>query len=200
MNQQINLYVRHEKISVPFSALSCLMIVVVSTAVLLAVFVYNLRGIDQLEQDLASVRQQEQQLQQTFDRVQQAMVVPKESPVLLAQLQRIESEISAKRRFDALLDQLQPERRILFSAVFDGLAEQIPDGIWLTGIEATASGRKLTLEGATLQPALVPRLLKRLGSEAVYRQARFDELQLKQEEERWLSFQVSADLRPGVVR
>ena len=199
MKQQINLYVRQEKQSVPFSAVSCGLIVLVSTLMLFAVYGYNWQGAEQLRVDVKVLKRQQSQLQSGYDRARSQMSVEKESPVLKDELQAKDREIIAKRRYEALLDQLQPGRRIQFSSLLDGLSAQVPEGIWLTRIVATDAGSGLSLEGGALKPDLVPRYLKRLGGEAVYQRARFDQLLIEQASQ-GLSFQVSARLPTGGAR
>ena len=196
MKQQINLYVRKEKVKVPFSAASCLLIVLVSTAVLIGVFAYNWQGADRLKAEVSALKQEQNRLQGAFDQARQKKIIVKESPRLKAELRSRDLEIKAKRRYEALLDQLQPGQRIQFSSMLVGLSTQAVDGLWLKRITATDAGVVLNLEGETLIPELVPRYLKRLGSEQVYHRARFDQLQLA-ESERGLSFKIGATLRSG---
>ncbi|OMH39525.1 hypothetical protein [Motiliproteus sp. MSK22-1] len=197
MKQQINLYVRKEKVKVPFSAASCLLIVCISAAVLIAVFAYNWQGVDRLNAELSALKEEQSRLQQAFDRARNQQVIIEESPRLKAELRSRDLEIKAKQRYESLLGQLQPGKGIRFSSMLSGLSTQAVDGIWLKRIKATEAGRVLNLEGETLIPELVPHYLKRLGkSEPVYFQARFDQLKLIGSEQ-GLSFTVAATLRSG---
>ncbi len=198
MRQQINLYVRQQKIRVPFSALSCALILLVSALVLAAVWAYNWQGREQLHSELAVLKQEQKRLQKEFDQVRSKRVVIQESPQLQAELAGLNREIVARQKYSALLDQLQPDQRLVFSNMLKGLSARVVDGLWLTRIQTEDASGTLNLEGGTLRAELVPRYLKLLGNEDAWQLARFDQLQLQLEQaEQGLSFRVSAQLRGG---
>lgn len=59
-----------------------------------------------------------------------------------------------------------------------GLARQSLNGLWLTGFSVGADGRRMEIRGRTLDPALLPRYIRRLNAEAAFRGHRFARLSL----------------------
>jgi Tfp pilus assembly protein PilN len=66
-----------------------------------------------------------------------------------------------------------------FSPQFIGLARQRLGGLWLTRIELSASGGHVALAGVALSEELVPRYLRKLGSEAVFSGTQFQHAALE---------------------
>ncbi len=54
-----------------------------------------------------------------------------------------------------------------FSPYFRALARQSVDGVWLTDIAIASGGERIGVEGNTVQAALVPQYIARLGQEPV---------------------------------
>ena len=54
-----------------------------------------------------------------------------------------------------------------FSSYFRALARQSVDGVWLTAVDIAAGGERIGVEGNTVQAALVPQYIARLGQEPV---------------------------------
>ncbi len=55
-------------------------------------------------------------------------------------------------------------------------ARQSIDGLWLTGLTIDSSGADISVQGRTVDPALVPDFLRRLGGESVLAGHGFDHL------------------------
>lgn len=55
-----------------------------------------------------------------------------------------------------------------FSTYLLALSKEAVEGIWLTKILLEKSGNQVTLEGKTLKPSLVPKLIDGLGQEPVF--------------------------------
>lgn len=66
-----------------------------------------------------------------------------------------------------------------FSPQFLGLARQRLNGLWLTRVEVSASGAHMALGGVTLAEELIPRYLKKLGSEEIFAGTEFGHAQLQ---------------------
>jgi MSHA biogenesis protein MshI len=196
MKQRINLYVRQEKVRIPFSGAICLLILLVTAGAMATAYGVTARGLAETQARLAGLTTEKASLQAEIDRLnrERRQLVP--SPALEAREAGLERELTAKQGYLALLDSLQPERRTAFSTLLLGLAEQDLPGLWLTRIQAGEGGRTFRLEGGVLQAGLVPRYLERLGAEPGYRQARFDGFSLN-EGEGGLRFQLQALLVPG---
>jgi cell division protein FtsB len=65
-----------------------------------------------------------------------------------------------------------------FSPQFLGLARQRLNGLWLTRVEVSGAGSQMALDGVTLSEELLPRYLKKLGTEEVFAGAEFGHARL----------------------
>lgn len=94
-----------------------------------------------------------------------------------AELARLSAERDRKAQALALLARHDPGSARGFSPQFTGLARQHVDGLWLTRVELGAG--QMALTGMALDEALVPRYLKRLGSEPVFAGTAFEHAKLE---------------------
>lgn len=112
----------------------------------------------------------------------QQQAVSAELEVLRAQKTRLENDNSDDTRIAALKNDIQFRRQLLgtlepdaipaedgFSEHLRGLARQSVEGMWFTGFSLQDGGGSLSLAGRANSPELVPRFLKKLASEPVYR-------------------------------
>lgn len=66
-----------------------------------------------------------------------------------------------------------------FAGLLEGLARQDLEGIWLERIEFSLGGDAIAVEGRTLDPAIIPEYLTRLGNEDGYASRRFRTFQIE---------------------
>lgn len=88
-------------------------------------------------------------------------------------------------------------------------ARQWLSGIWLTALSVRGAGQDIRLEGRTLDPALVPDYLRRLGGEAVLKGHAFNRLEMRRpaapdapaersaDPPRFLEFTVASEAQDG---
>jgi len=69
-----------------------------------------------------------------------------------------------------------------FSDYFQALSRQTLDGVWLTGFSAEWPNGRMTLSARALSADLVPRYLKRLNEEPLFRDRRFATLEVGERE------------------
>lgn len=196
MKQQINLYIRQEKVRVPFAAGRCALILLVTAITVAGLWGYQYSRLAAYRTDAAALEAQKRRYDAEIQALTRQLKPPAPSPALDARIAALTEEIAAKERFGGLLAQLQPDRRTPFSALLEGLANRVPDGLWLTRIRADQGGRDLDLEGNVVKPALVPRLIEQLGEEPAYRRARFGRFSLNASGAA-LGFEVGAVLPAG---
>jgi hypothetical protein len=60
-----------------------------------------------------------------------------------------------------------------FTKHFRGLARQVPDGLWLTGLTIGGGGSEIEIRGGVLNPSVLPGFLGRLGAEPAFRGRHF---------------------------
>ncbi|WP_210397998.1 PilN domain-containing protein [Motiliproteus sediminis] len=196
IRQQINLYVRHEKVRVPFGATICALIVLITTLLVSGLAIKEQRALQQINDDVAAAKAAKSARSVEIALLQRQLNERRADPVLQQRQQQLTHELRARNQFGRMLDQLRPAQRIPFSALMQGLADQAVSGLWLTRISARAGGRTLQLQGETQQPELIPRYLRRLGNEESYRAAEFDGVQISQQQSR-LRFEVTGELKAG---
>ncbi|RDE18856.1 hypothetical protein DV711_14660 [Motiliproteus coralliicola] len=196
MKQQINLYVKRESVKVPFSATTCLLILVVLTLGLTAINFLEQNKRSQAQQQLTQMQQQKTALQQQLNKLRAANKPKPESAELLRQVDRLKQQLSQQQRFGELLARLAPQQQGLFSSLLTGLSEQALEGVWLSRIQTSDNGRRVSLQGYTGHAELVPKYLKQLGDAPAYRGAQFDQFELG-EAQQGLSFKVSGTRAGG---
>lgn len=126
----------------------------------------------QLTGEVARYRQQLQQLK--------AKVPPAEAdPVLVAELQRLQVSRSQVSQAITLIEQHRTAAGAGFAELFRSLARHPVEGLWLQDVRMADNGEEFVLRGQALQAALVPRLLRSLGDEAVFNGRTFREVRFE---------------------
>ena len=145
---------------------------------------------------------------------QQALLVVKqqEQKIALAELQKLQAEISIRKKDTTLSKkitdktiELTNKRKVLgilsrdefgntegFIGHISGLARQRIDGLWLTKIRIASGGTDIALGGTTSKPALLPKYLQRLSAEKVFAGTEFQSLKMSRQEKKnkWLDFSL----------
>jgi Tfp pilus assembly protein PilN len=101
----------------------------------------------------------------------------KADPALEARVAELTAERDRKAQALAALSNREVATTAGFSPQFIGLARQQLNGLWLTRIEL--SGSHVSLQGVTLAQELIPRYLRRLGSEEVFAGTSFMQARLE---------------------
>lgn len=130
----------------------------------------------------AQAAQIEQQLKAERDQLaalgQQAQA-QKADPMLSAQLAGAEALLAARREAIAVLEQGRIGNALGFSEYLRAFARQSLPGLWLTGFDITAGGSDLGIDGRALDAELLPRYVRRLNAEQVFRGRNFATLEMK---------------------
>ncbi|MEH6470168.1 MAG: PilN domain-containing protein [Halopseudomonas sp.] len=190
MKQQINLFLKQEKVRTPASALTCTLVVLGLTVVLVLLSVYETQRLSQKRQDVAALKQQKSELDSKTQALQAQKRPKTESPALRQQRDQLKQKLAGQRRFGELLQQLAPPGSGIFSPLLTGLSEQALSGVWLTRIQASQNGVQISLQGHTRSAELVPKYLKRLGQAPAYQNTLFDQFELT-EASNGLEFRLS---------
>jgi hypothetical protein len=96
-----------------------------------------------------------------------------------AEAAALTQERDRKRQAFAALSRHELANTAGFSPHFIGLARQRLSGLWLTRVEVTGAGAEMALDGVTLSEELIPRYLKKLGTETVFAGTEFGHAQLQ---------------------
>lgn len=193
MRQQINLYQpmfrKQQKI---FSAVTMLQITAFFIVVLSSIYVFN---VYQLKPFSVEIEKSDSQLAKLSDQIE---VMSKTFPQM-GKSRLMESEIS---RLTTRLENIKKIKTALsegsfgnvagFSGYFEALARGYVEGAWLTGINIADGGGKLNLSGKSVNPELVPVYIKRLADAPVFKNQKFNMLELVRisEQEDLISFNI----------
>jgi len=171
--QQVNLYQpmfrKRRRIFTATAMVQSVILAVIGFGVIYAYGAWQVRqlatevGALQRDRDLAAARLVTLQRQ-----------LPKRQPskVLAGEVARLVVVLQGRRQ---LVESLSS--RVTGSAGMSpylaGLARQHVVGLWLTGLRVAKGGKELQVRGSALDPALVPRLVRRLSAESEFRGRKF---------------------------
>ncbi len=166
MSQQINLLQSgFRKEPKRFSATAMLY---ACTATLLGIaVVYGLghwqaRG---LQADLTRAEGQQIALAEQLQEVSRSFSARAKTQFLENEITKLEALVTAKSRIKEILDHGVFANTDGYSKYLVALARQHITGLWLTGFAIAGAGERLTLEGRTTVPELVPRYMQKLADE-----------------------------------
>ncbi len=103
---------------------------------------------------------------------------------ILNELIRIEDNVAIR---EALVLSLSRDARVNmdgFSSFFYGIAKSQARGLWFTQILLNQGGKSIALRGASLKPELVPDFISLLGSDELFKDYKFNILNMQRAEER----------------
>ena len=103
--------------------------------------------------------------QQKLTEVRTQFAPRQKSPTLAAELKTAQEELAMLANAAATIEHGGFGDTRGFSGYFRAFARQSVDGLWLTGLDISANGAQLNVQGNTLQAELVPQYMHRLGAE-----------------------------------
>lgn len=193
MNQSVNLYTEElrpskEKLQAKGAALALALALLV---VVIAGGLARYQAVE-AEQKLAIQEQRNQQLLESVERMSAAVAQQQPDAALEAELNTIRQTVARREYLLERVETLVSDDSDGFSPALEGLARQVPDGLWLTGIRLQPVSGALVLEGQTETGSLVPVFLDRLGNEPAFAGLSFGAFRLLREEDsRWIGFRVA---------
>lgn len=90
------------------------------------------------------------------------------NPQLVAELAAAEAALRRRRDIVQQLDRSDGAATEGFAEYFRGLARQVPDGLWLTGLTIESGGSDIEIRGKALEPTALPHYIRRLASEKAF--------------------------------
>ncbi|MEH6823786.1 MAG: PilN domain-containing protein [Motiliproteus sp.] len=178
MKQQINLFLKQEKVRVPFSALTSLLLLLAIALGLLVTTVLETRGVSALQQEVTLLSQQQLELSTETLILRKQKHPNAESPELRQTRDRLQQQQQVQRRYGEFLAQLPAAGTGIFSPLLTGLSEQALNGVRLERIQASENGTRIALQGHARDAALIPQYLQRLGQASAYENTLFDQFEL----------------------
>lgn len=177
--QQINLYQpmfrKQEKV---FSAVTMLQISVLLVIVLAAIYGYSWWSFKPIETELARVETEQRRLQQEIERIRATSPPPVPSRLLEQEVARLSDELARMQQVKHAISGARFGNQEGFSSFLEGLARQHVSGLWLTHVNLSHGGTRVTLSGKAVSAELVPVYLQRLAGEQAFSGMSFNLLEV----------------------
>ncbi len=165
MSQQVNLYqAAFRKQKRKFSAKTMLQATALGALGIGLLYGYTYWQVRQLRTEVALLDKQLTGLTKKTEEITRQFGERLQSKDLLAQVQRLQAQVTEKERLRQVLQSAQFNTQG-FSDYFIAFARQHVPGVWITGLDITGAADQLTLAGRSTNPELVPRYLQKLASE-----------------------------------
>jgi len=197
MKQRINLYrpSKKSKRLQPLSLVGSVLIAGVSVTLVLAIgLALQLYAAAQNDQ-MAALQQQNTELTAEVTALETAYRQRKVHPEILAEQERIKSQIAARSNLQGLLHRLNAAESPQYSAYLYDLAIAAQKDSWLTAIVLNTAVKELHLSGEALSSAAVPKLLEEVVRTDSFRGAQFNTLNIETDDNS-ARFKAVAELHP----
>jgi hypothetical protein len=198
MTQYINLYdpdLRRgqQPVSAP-QASAVLGIAIIAILAAAGVTGFQARGLAResadLELQLAAQREQVAALGKE-------MAARQADPVLAGELAAAEAKLATRREMIALLDSGALGNTKGFADYLRAFSRQSLPGLWLTGFDIAGGGAEMAIRGRALDAALLPRYVRRLNEEAVFRGRSFAELKMDAADAKPVATGAATEAKPA---
>lgn len=176
MRQQINLYQpifsRERK---QLSAATLFSGIGVVIAVLLGISLYAHQRVEQLAQEVVSMRERAAQQEQMVANASELHAARGDSTQIEARVKQLSETVAARKRALNVLQAGAAGRTTGFAARLEALARRHIDGLWIDRLVLSGTNGSMTLQGATLDADTVPVYLQGLAHERALAGTRFDD-------------------------
>jgi len=194
--QQVNLYTDELRPSKQrLNALSALVALALVVTLVVAAMAHSHWRAGELEQQLADIERQNQQLEQLVADMGRQVAARQPDPALEKAITRLTDTIARRQRLLQRIEHLGTNTQAGFSGQLSALARQVPGDLWLTRVRLGAAPVAIRIEGRARVPELVPGFLQRLGQEPAFTGENFGDFQIKRPEETtpvdWVDFRVA---------
>lgn len=191
MIQQVNLYKsefrpRQQRMTATNVALLAVLLLVL----MLVAGGWSRHRANGLEQTLQAEKAGNQQIQQSIERLTTEIQGRQPDTQLERAVERVTDTLSRRQRLLERVERLASNRSDGFAAPMAALARQVPEDLWLTGLQLQQN--HVRLEGRTRAGSLVPVYLERLGEEPAFAGQVFGRFELSRSEDHpWIEFRVA---------
>ena len=181
MSQQINLFnpifLKQKKYFSVTTMLQALGLIVLGSALFFAYAVYQVaqlsRQADEMSKNYVANQTKLANLTKEFSPQQSGKQLEDE-------LKQLEAQATAQAAVLNLLKSGELGNTEGYSEFMRAFARQSITGLWLTAFDITGDGTQMSLNGAVVNPQLVPEYIQRLGKEKVMHGKTFSTLQMQQ--------------------
>lgn len=183
MSAQINLY--HPRFLKQNDPLSLGNVAIAALVLYLLLAAAGVWSWDEAEARKAAATTAEAQLKAAKERLEaitKAAALRKPNAQLIAELENAESVLRRRGDIARLLESGAVGSTAGFAGYLRGLARQVPEGLWLTGLKIDSGGNDMEIRGKMLNPAALPDYIRRLGTEKAFQGRSFAELTMTRPE------------------
>jgi MSHA biogenesis protein MshI len=193
MIQQVNLYTAELRPKTEWLQAGMVLGLVALAALMLAVaFGITQYQTLQLEARNVTLDRQNQLLEQSVAQLAETVQTRQVDAGVRDELVRITDAVGRRQHLLSRIEELIPETGAGFSLQMTALARQIPDNVWLIGLNLNARKDEVTINGRASSSALVPDYLENLSNEPVFAGRTFGAFRLlRPENETWIEFHVA---------
>ncbi len=166
MTQQINLYQpifrKEEK---KFSTVAMLQAIGIVVIGVVAMYAFTWWQTTSLKSELKRAEQSHATASKRMADVADKFGKMAADTSLDTEITRLEGDLAAKQRMQAILQRGIFSNTRGFSDYFVSFARQSVPGVWITGFDITGAADQMTLAGRSTDPELVPRYMQKLSTE-----------------------------------
>ena len=184
MSQQINLYqpiFRKERIIFSAQTITWLSLGLIVILVLWSLLIGQ--RVASLEAELERQRVVEQRATRQVTELRATLPPTEADAALQAQVQSLRERREGLRESLEALERRMPAADIDLLDRLDALALEVPDGLWLTGVELGDLGQSVTVRGNALEARLVPTWLADLSEVEIFSGLGFRQVRLAERED-----------------
>lgn len=162
-----------------FSAVTMLQITGFFMVVLAAVYAYNSYQLKPFYMELKKTNAQFEKLSKQIEAISRSLPANGKNQLMESEISRLTTQLENMKKIQGALSTGSFGNASGFSDHLEALAREHVDGAWLTSITIANGGGKLTLEGKSIDAELVPVYIKRLATAPVFRDQKFNILDLE---------------------
>lgn len=166
MTQQVNLYQPiFRKEQKKFSARAMLESIALMIVGVALMFGFTVWQIHSLRGEAERAEQQRLLLSKRVAEATLQLTAKGGARSLDAEIAALERELGARQRLQGLMEAGVLGNSRGFSDYFVAFARQQVPGVWLTGLDIAGAAERMTLQGRSSDPELVPRYVQKLSAE-----------------------------------
>lgn len=200
MSQQINLI--NPALIKQKDFLTTLNITVVYGALALSMlgwYGYSTQQMSALTMSRDQLATELQQVQTSLAEMTAARAPKAPNQTLIAELQTLEEKHQVQMQILQAMQQGRPSQDKGLASYMLGLARQSADGLWLTGFSIDQTHHTVSLKGRSMDAAVLPDYMRKLGQESVFAGQTFGGLRIQQPMEVVTNNATSPSLQANTV-
>ena len=181
--QQINLYKPPpppEVVRLPLSQM--IGVLVAWTAVLGALAFLDYLDNRQIYSNIIQLKVEKNRIERDLGLLRANMPKAQQEKTLLKKAESLGKIKTLREKMFVELSKLESEEQTGFANYFYALSKFDIEGIWLTSFKFFKGGKSIILHGQAVEPALVPRLMEKLGTDPIFKDKRFESLDISADE------------------